>query len=123
MKDWEEQSGQRQGWGIYLEFWALLTAWFLMAASVIAFYAAPVSAHSGGLAADGCHMDRKAGVRHCHRGPNAGETVQPQRAVGGGPVYFPNCTAARNAGAAPVRRGDPGYGTHLDRDRDGVGCE
>lgn len=38
-------------------------------------------------------------------------------------VYFANCAAARAAGAAPVRRGDPGYGTHLDRDGDGVGCE
>ena len=26
-------------------------------------------------------------------------------------------------GAAPVRRGDPGYARHLDRDGDGVGCE
>ncbi len=40
-----------------------------------------------------------------------------------GTVYFQNCTAARNAGAAPVRMGDPGYGPHLDRDGDGVGCE
>lgn len=38
-------------------------------------------------------------------------------------VYYKNCTAARDAGAAPVRRGDPGYGSHLDRDGDGVGCE
>jgi micrococcal nuclease len=38
-------------------------------------------------------------------------------------VYFKNCTAARAAGAAPVHRGDPGYGSHLDRDDDGVGCE
>jgi hypothetical protein len=38
-------------------------------------------------------------------------------------VYYDNCSAARAAGAAPVYRGDPGYGTHLDRDRDGVGCE
>ncbi|HSK91829.1 MAG TPA: excalibur calcium-binding domain-containing protein [Euzebyales bacterium] len=37
--------------------------------------------------------------------------------------YFDNCDAARAAGAAPVRRGDPGYGGHLDRDGDGVGCE
>lgn len=44
-------------------------------------------------------------------------------ASGGGAVYYPNCTAARNAGAAPVRRGQPGYGSHLDRDNDGVGCE
>ncbi len=42
---------------------------------------------------------------------------------GGGAVYFQNCDAARAAGAAPVHRGDPGYGGHLDRDGDGTGCE
>jgi endonuclease YncB( thermonuclease family) len=38
-------------------------------------------------------------------------------------THYANCTAAREAGAAPVRRGDPGYGSHLDRDGDGIGCE
>ncbi|WP_331714492.1 excalibur calcium-binding domain-containing protein [Auraticoccus cholistanensis] len=38
-------------------------------------------------------------------------------------TYYENCDAARAAGAAPVRTGDPGYGRHLDRDGDGVGCE
>lgn len=38
-------------------------------------------------------------------------------------TYYQNCTAARAAGAAPVYSGDPGYGPHLDRDGDGVGCE
>lgn len=38
-------------------------------------------------------------------------------------VYYANCTEARAAGAAPVRRGDPGYHHHLDRDGDGIGCE
>jgi hypothetical protein len=42
---------------------------------------------------------------------------------GGGDVYYKNCTAAREAGAAPVYKGDPGYAKHLDRDGDGVGCE
>ncbi len=42
---------------------------------------------------------------------------------GGVPAYYENCDAARAAGAAPVRRGDPGYGSHLDRDGDGVACE
>jgi hypothetical protein len=36
---------------------------------------------------------------------------------------FRNCAAARAAGAAPVYRGDPGYGAHLDADDDGAGCE
>lgn len=38
-------------------------------------------------------------------------------------AYYKNCTAAKSAGATPVYRGQPGYGTHLDRDGDGVGCE
>ncbi|MEE6273546.1 excalibur calcium-binding domain-containing protein [Georgenia sp. MJ206] len=50
--------------------------------------------------------------------PAPAPAPEPERAA-----YYENCTAARNAGAAPVRRGDPGYGTHLDRDGDGVGCE
>ncbi|MCX5113051.1 excalibur calcium-binding domain-containing protein [Streptomyces sp. NBC_00378] len=42
---------------------------------------------------------------------------------GGGATYYANCSAARVAGAAPVHAGEPGYGRHLDRDGDGVGCE
>jgi hypothetical protein len=38
-------------------------------------------------------------------------------------AHYGNCDAARAAGAAPVYRGDPGYGSHLDRDGDGVACE
>lgn len=38
-------------------------------------------------------------------------------------VSYENCAAARAAGAAPVYSSDPGYGRHLDRDGDGVGCE
>lgn len=45
------------------------------------------------------------------------------RSSGGGASYYPNCAAARADGAAPVRRGDPGYSRKLDRDGDGVGCE
>lgn len=80
--------------------------------------------HPGGLAADGCHNDRKNGGRHCHRssGGSAPPADRPQRLLGG-ETYYPNCSAARAAGAAPVRRGAPGYGRHLDRDGDGVGCE
>ncbi|THA85411.1 excalibur calcium-binding domain-containing protein [Streptomyces sp. A0592] len=42
---------------------------------------------------------------------------------GGANVSYNNCAAVRAAGAAPIRRGDPGYGRHLDRDGDGVACE
>ena len=38
-------------------------------------------------------------------------------------VYYANCTEARQAGAAPLHRGEPGYRKALDRDGDGVACE
>ncbi|WP_084754537.1 excalibur calcium-binding domain-containing protein [Pseudonocardia thermophila] len=38
-------------------------------------------------------------------------------------VYYENCAAARRAGAAPIRAGEPGYRPGLDRDRDGVACD
>ena len=37
--------------------------------------------------------------------------------------YFRNCDAARAAGLAPLRAGEPGYRSELDRDGDGVACE
>lgn len=39
------------------------------------------------------------------------------------PIAYRNCAAARAAGAAPLRRGEPGYAPWLDRDNDGIGCE
>lgn len=88
----------------------------------LAIMSMPVSipdskAHGGRTAADGCHNDNKNGGRHCH-GAKA-EPVQKSN----GDVYYPNCDAARRAGRAPIRRGQPGYGSHLDRDGDGIACE
>ena len=37
-------------------------------------------------------------------------------------VYYDNCSEVRAAGKAPIRRGDPGYGSHLDGDDDGIAC-
>ena len=52
--------------------------------------------------------------------PSRAPTPNPRSS---GSVYYRNCDAARAAGAAPLHRGDPGYGPHLDRDGDGVACE
>jgi hypothetical protein len=92
-----------------------------------------VAAHGGGLNAEGCHNDRKNGGYHCHRSGGTrppASSFAPKRSTQSnlqttGPTSgaFANCSAARAAGAAPVRRGDPGYGSHLDRDNDGVACE
>ncbi|MEX5713462.1 excalibur calcium-binding domain-containing protein [Parafrankia sp. FMc6] len=38
-------------------------------------------------------------------------------------VYYANCSEVKAAGAAPIRRGDPGYSSKLDRDGDGIACE
>jgi len=38
-------------------------------------------------------------------------------------VSYKNCTEVKAAGAAPIRRGEPGYSTDLDRDKDGIACE
>ena len=52
----------------------------------------------------------------------AGEApAQPESDSGG--VYYRNCKAARDAGAAPLYRGEPGYRPELDRDNDGIACE
>ncbi|WP_372016613.1 excalibur calcium-binding domain-containing protein [Pseudoxanthomonas sp. 10H] len=89
------------------------------------------AAHPGGLDREGCHHDRRNGGYHCHRAPAAATPV-PQHGLAPredrsdaqprGRAYR-NCDEARAAGAAPVRRGEPGYGPHLDRDNDGIGCE
>ncbi|MET9325757.1 excalibur calcium-binding domain-containing protein [Tsukamurella sp. NPDC003166] len=38
-------------------------------------------------------------------------------------AYYKNCDAAKAAGAAPMRRGEPGYRPGLDRDGDGIACD
>lgn len=111
------------------------TTWALAVVLGAALAVLPASsrAHSGGLDRDGCHNDRKNGGYHCHRAPAPAATggaprqeLSPQRMpskVPAGGRAFRNCDEARAAGAAPVRRGEPGYGPHLDRDNDGIGCE
>lgn len=103
------------------------------------------SAHGGGLNADGCHTNRKTGDYHCHGGGgargrlpaataalHAGSSAESSASPLAPPAasrnptssgVFANCSAARAAGAAPVRRDEAGYGPHLDRDNDGIGCE
>ena len=42
---------------------------------------------------------------------------------GGAPVWYPNCSAVRAAGVAPIRAGEPGWRPEFDANGDGVGCE
>lgn len=56
-------------------------------------------------------------------GVNSPDRLRVEDSRNSGGRNFSNCSEARAAGAAPVRRGDPGYGPRLDRDGDGIGCE
>lgn len=104
---------------------------FPVIAALLAFPATsgPLAAHSGGLNAQGCHTNRSTSEYHCHRAGSSGQRSSQSTASqslysgSGRSGAYRNCTEARAAGAAPVYRGDPGYGPHLDRDGDGVGCE
>lgn len=96
--------------------------------TVICFTTVSALAHGGGLNSEGCHNNRKTGDYHCHGGGgSSARSLTPaapvQNFLGSGARAFANCSAARAAGAAPVLSGDPGYGSHLDRDNDGIGCE
>ncbi len=94
---------------------------------VCLFVTGTAHAHPGGLNAQGCHNDSKNGGYHCHRAPQPtppppARDSQPRGLLSPSATY-PNCAAARAAGAAPLQRGEPGYGEHLDRDNDGIACE
>jgi hypothetical protein len=64
---------------------------------------------------------RDAAARPAPQVPVAPAPAVPAPAPAAAP--FANCTAARAAGAAPVYAGTPGYGKHLDKDGDGIGCD
>ncbi|WP_343237188.1 excalibur calcium-binding domain-containing protein [Xanthomonas sp. XNM01] len=52
----------------------------------------------------------------------SGERTRARAPAADAPCYR-NCDAARAAGVAPLRRGEPGHAPHLDRDDDGIACE
>ena len=55
------------------------------------------------------------------RGPNA--AIARTSKLLGGQVHFASCASVKAVRAAPLRRGEAGYGRHLDPDGDGVACE
>ncbi len=59
--------------------------------------------------------------------PLYGSDEEPRRTyaprVASSAVYYSGCNAVRAAGAAPLRRGEPGYRPEMDGDNDGIACE
>lgn len=95
----------------------------LIAGLALALLTAPAHAHPGGLNKSGCHNDRRNGGYHCHGGASSSEGRLDFAGGSAKTTAFRSCAEARAAGAAPIRRGAPGYGRHLDRDGDGIACE
>lgn len=61
----------------------------------------------------------------CNPAPKSAPAPAPAPAPRPAPAAktYPNCRAVWNDLGGPIHRGDAGYGPHLDRDGDGVGCE
>ncbi|MEH0147230.1 excalibur calcium-binding domain-containing protein, partial [Corynebacterium sp. Q4381] len=55
--------------------------------------------------------------------PAPAPRVAPAPAPAPAAKAYRNCTAVWNDLGRPIRRGEAGYGSHLDRDGDGIGCE
>ncbi|KQQ81556.1 calcium-binding protein [Arthrobacter sp. Leaf137] len=89
------------------------------AAQAAAAQAAADQAARDQAAADQAARDAAAQQAQKAPAPVAPAPAAPAPAA----AYYANCTAARAAGAAPVYAGTPGYGKHLDRDGDGIGCD
>lgn len=85
-------------------------------------------AHSGRTNSNGCHTNRKTGEYHCH-GKKSGSSskktsnISSAKKSSSGSLYFNNCTEARRRGYTNIRKGQSGYASHLDRDKDGIACE
>lgn len=72
------------------------------------------SAHGGGLNADGCHHDRKAGGYHCHRATNA----KPKPPAS--PTASPNparCSTSSQRAPARLFCGTQGWDLHHHQER------
>ena len=104
----------------------------VLCATAIACIGLQVQAHGGRTNAEGCHNDRKNGGYHCHNGnastssarsTSNSNTSSFNSSRRNGKTYYANCAAVRAAGVAPLKRGEPGYASHLDQDNDGIACE
>lgn len=70
------------------------------------------------VAAQQAEADRAAAELAAQQAPPIQPLVEAPSSA-----YYPNCAAARAAGAAPLYAGQPGYSGALDRDKDGIACE
>lgn len=79
--------------------------------------------YSNGYSADNDphNLDEDANGIPCDSMDSINQVGSPEQSNSS--IYYDNCAAVRSAGVAPIRTGDAGYGSHLDRDGDGIACE
>ncbi len=104
----------------------MLTLLFALTLPVTSF------AHGGRTASDGCHNNRKAGVRHCHS-PKASKKIvrtkarasaRTQSRVLSNDKDCPDFSTQHEAQMFFVFNGGPINDPHrLDKDKDGIACE
>ncbi len=105
----------RDSWCAYATGWvAVKVAWGLTATTA--------ERDALGQMIDTCSADGPVWPRGGETPSNAPPPVAANPSDGT-EVHFANCAAARAAGAAPIRAGQPGYRSALDGDKDGVACE
>lgn len=83
-------------------------------------HATQVSAYTRAARQAELREQRKAEARDRRKARRQAAANQPPPPVD---VSYANCTEVRNAGAAPISIGQPGYSRDLDGDGDGVACE
>jgi hypothetical protein len=104
----------------------------ILLAVVAALASLPAAAQAGGAPSDPWQPLRpNAQAAQRPLGPNgraaqragaADAAAVQARKQAGEETYYPSCAAARTERQTPIRRGERGYGRHLDRDGDGLAC-
>ena len=92
------------------------------------YVAAEARARAAGRGLWSGDFQMPADYRAAHPRPGMKFPPDAQRAARARPpgptgVFYRNCKEAWAAGAAPLRRGQPGYRAEMDGDGDGIACE
>ena len=83
----------------------------------------PLDLSAGGPNAQAAERPLGPNAQAAQRAPGPNAAIARTSKLLGGEVHFASCASVKAARATPLRRGDPGYGRHLDPDGDGIACE
>ena len=96
----------------------------LLILPLLALVALAIPAHAGQQEGPNTAPKRATGPNTAPKPPIGPNTaIIETRRLSGIELQYPSCAALGAVRSTPLRRGDPGYGRHLDPDGDGVACE